>query len=686
MGVNIFASGISSGTGALGGAVQGMISGMGGAVAGAVEAVAGAGIQGLGNLAVSGLKVNEYGGLDWRMDSVQLATWGVSTIGSMVLAGVNSGYNPSTATTWEAAGYAGMNWAINSTVSFINKGWKMDESGRLYWGLTNEGEVTEAWMDLGIGTLKSGLSFVFEGNYTGYGAKQKESLLAYALSKGMDIYKYNLYQQGVFGKELQDKYAGQNAFDLAGGLDLTVLQTTAGVASLKILSRGLELHSGAGEFGGFGFTMDKDGSLWWNGFTTWQNTMENFREIGDAIYREREESNMVIIDLKGEENTGAPRSDQITNWLKRRDIYFFGLKVGNRKEYYNQKAPNLDAEWDIIYNPNSSFTEKTNAMRKIMEGFKQDVTEGEDATDKIQRAIDSILKDVKNGKFAMGIEGKDARELKKILESGDEKKFKEFGDRIVKEKTSNSNQKQGETSKKDESQYSAVNYRVYLNALKYIYDNKETAAAYIQSEACAIIGFYLLSAFTGNLDGRKVSFSDFFRIQLENGLIGKPTRDGYKTWPVFVQGFKWKGKEAFLSKLNANGSVEGVDIFIRITPPDLVGKNRSFEIICDGRTVEEVSNRLAEVSQRFAELKALTNKTSQQKREMDSLEELVRQYGAIINDVNGFSAALSGLYNSTATFYLVQRKRNFNDTHFFIMMKQGNDYYIVSRKLCLVIG
>ncbi|URA09413.1 hypothetical protein [Thermospira aquatica] len=75
MGVNIFASGISSGTGALGGAVQGMISGMGGAVAGAVEAVAGAGIQGLGNLAVSGLKVNE-GGLDWRMDSVQLATWG----------------------------------------------------------------------------------------------------------------------------------------------------------------------------------------------------------------------------------------------------------------------------------------------------------------------------------------------------------------------------------------------------------------------------------------------------------------------------------------------------------------------------------------------------------------------------------------------------------------------------------
>ncbi|URA10590.1 hypothetical protein [Thermospira aquatica] len=287
MGVNIFASGISSGTGALGGAVQGMISGMGGAVAGAVEAVAGAGIQGLGNLAVSGLKVNEYGGLDWRMDSVQLATWGVSTIGSMVLAGVNSGYNPSTATTWEAAGYAGMNWAINSTVSFINKGWKMDESGRLYWGLTNEGEVTEAWMDLGIGTLKSGLSFVFEGNYTGYGAKQKESLIAFALGKGMDIYKYQLYQQGTFGRALQDKYAGQNAFDLAGGIDLTILtrnwkegeRSMSGAVGLRILSTGMELHSGAGEFGGFGFVLNSNG-LSWQGVDTWNTMMSNFKDIG----------------------------------------------------------------------------------------------------------------------------------------------------------------------------------------------------------------------------------------------------------------------------------------------------------------------------------------------------------------------------------------------------------------------
>ncbi|URA09414.1 LysM peptidoglycan-binding domain-containing protein [Thermospira aquatica] len=209
----------------------------------------------------------------------------------MVLAGVNSGYNPSTATTWEAAQGIGMNWAINSTVSFINKGWKMDESGRLYWGLTNEGEVTEAWMDLGIGTLKSGLSFVFEGNYTGYGAKQKESLLAYALSKGMDIYKYNLYQQGVFGKELQDKYAGQNVFDLAGGIDLTILtrnwkegeRSMSGAVGLRILSTGMELHSGAGEFGGFGWSIDNTGNISWNIAKTWNNTMEDFKTIGQGV-------------------------------------------------------------------------------------------------------------------------------------------------------------------------------------------------------------------------------------------------------------------------------------------------------------------------------------------------------------------------------------------------------------------
>ncbi len=251
--------------------------------------VASAGVQGAGNLINSGLKLNENGQVDWYMENTQFASWGVSTFANVGLAYLNAGYNPQIATTWEAAGYAIQNWAINSTVNFINKGWKVDSSGRLIWNLDEgKGEVTEAFMDLGIGTLKSGLSFALEGNYTGYGTKQKESLIAFALGKGMDIYKYQLYQQGAFGSALQKKYEGQNAFDLAGGIDLTLLsrewkdngRTYNGAASLRILTTGLELHSGAGEFGGFGWNIAKDGDISWNMKKTWENTMDNFRDIG----------------------------------------------------------------------------------------------------------------------------------------------------------------------------------------------------------------------------------------------------------------------------------------------------------------------------------------------------------------------------------------------------------------------
>jgi len=259
---------------------------------GAMYYAASAGVQGVGNLLTSGLRVNKDGRLDWYMDSAQFAGWGLSTVASMGLAYANAGYNPNTASTWDAAKMAMMNWGINSTVSFLNKGWKTDASGRLYWQLDEgRGEVTEAFMDFGIGTMKSALSFAFEGHYTGYGTKANESILAFALGKGMDIYKYNLYQQGVFGSVLQEKYRGQNAFDLAGGIDLTILQrdwkdngiSRSGAASLRILSTGLELHSGAGEFGGFGFSIDNDGALSWNMKKTWANTMDNFRDIGQGI-------------------------------------------------------------------------------------------------------------------------------------------------------------------------------------------------------------------------------------------------------------------------------------------------------------------------------------------------------------------------------------------------------------------
>ncbi len=32
--------------------------------------------------------------------------------------------------------------------------------------------------------------------------------------------KYGIYQEGLLGEDLQNKYAGQNVFDLAGGIEL----------------------------------------------------------------------------------------------------------------------------------------------------------------------------------------------------------------------------------------------------------------------------------------------------------------------------------------------------------------------------------------------------------------------------------------------------------------------------------
>ncbi len=153
-----------------------------------------------------------------------------------------------------------------------------------------------------------------------------------------------------------------------------------------------------------------------------------------------------------------------------------------------------------------------------MEGFLQKVATNEDVIDKIERALTGIIKDAREGKFGMGITGTNARRLLDILKSGDLTAFTNFVTRTLIERT---NQMTDANERRD----FASRYWAYLNGLKYIWDHRDVASVYIGAEACAIISFYFLKAFSGELitnisRGRTLSFSEFYRGLLENGYIG----------------------------------------------------------------------------------------------------------------------------------------------------------------------
>jgi hypothetical protein len=71
------------------------------------------------------------------------------------------------------------------------------------------------------------------------------SLADYAFDKVLDIGKYSLFQSGALGQGVANDFAGQNAFDLAGGIDLSFFKgVNGGGVGMQLMSDGLHLDNG----------------------------------------------------------------------------------------------------------------------------------------------------------------------------------------------------------------------------------------------------------------------------------------------------------------------------------------------------------------------------------------------------------------------------------------------------------
>jgi len=249
--------------------------------------------------------------------------------------------------------------------------------------------------------------------------------------------------------------------------------------------------------------------------------------------------------------------------------------------------------------------------------------------------MNKIMEDAEKGKFGMGISGDKAKELLDILKGGDNTDNNKKFDKFVKEMSKN----------KDREEIERV--KTYLNGLKYMYDNKDVAAVHIMSKSCAIIADYLLAGLTGKLDPTKVSYEDFYKTKFEQGWIGSPK--SYREAPVWNNKFGWENNEPFIAGLNYRATIGGKQIFAYMRP-DLYGKDVKIDIEHPGITTEE-----------WEAMK--TDPAYQKVFDIDT-------------GVGSFEKSLRELYNSIGNieWYIVQRKTDYNDTHFFIMKRTGNEF------------
>ncbi len=86
---------------------------------------------------------------------------------------------------------------------------------------------------------------------------------------------------------MQNDFAGQNAFDLAGGINLTMFQGKNGSAGIQILSTGVSLNNGGG-YNGFAITGGYNSQtgteqVGWNGTSTLNDFGNEAASIGSGI-------------------------------------------------------------------------------------------------------------------------------------------------------------------------------------------------------------------------------------------------------------------------------------------------------------------------------------------------------------------------------------------------------------------
>lgn len=237
---------------------------------------AGAVGRALGNLATSGLKVGSNG-IDWSMSGQELATWGLSSLASIATDKIGK------SALGKTLGGDIASWGVNQMAGIINNGWKSNVSGNLDWQLS-ENEWSEVGVDLAFNTVKKAVSLGFEG----YGPDKKDSVLSYGLNKGLEMWKYDLYKNGTFREGIRNKYKDGNLFDLAGGLDLSLIERkydngySTGVG-LRFTSEGIQFHTGASEFSGLAI---KQGNGWkWKGADTLLNDTMKVMDIGEGLGR-----------------------------------------------------------------------------------------------------------------------------------------------------------------------------------------------------------------------------------------------------------------------------------------------------------------------------------------------------------------------------------------------------------------
>ncbi|NPV39711.1 MAG: hypothetical protein HPY78_10635 [Brevinematales bacterium] len=412
------------------------------------------------------------------------------------------------------------------------------------------------------------------------------------------------------------------------------------------------IHAGSGEFGGLAFVRRTNGQVVWQGVDTWESTVGGVKDawqktVGEVV---RVVDNFLSTrDVSYDDNLGS----SLERWKEEETITLYydprnsirqfstGLEIDvndpvmreflkitiTRKRYFNESEPQTAELWQKARRGDEQ------ALKELFGMFVQSVTENEDAADKVQRAINRIMADAEQGRFGMGISGERAKELLNILRGGNtaenNKKFEEFVKKVVQ------NENDGEKQKK---------VKAYLNGLKFMYDNRDTAAVHIMSKSCAIIADYLLAGLTGRLDPTKVSYEEFYKTKFEMGEIGDER--SYTMAPVWNRTFGWGNNRPMVAGLNYRENIEGQNIFAYMRP-DLYGRDKDIRIEYQGITAEELE-------------KVKGNKV----------------YEKLVEKIGEFPKNLEDLYNSLSTveWYIVQRKTDYDDTHFFIMRRVGNEY------------
>ncbi|MCG8571177.1 MAG: hypothetical protein MJB14_13670, partial [Spirochaetes bacterium] len=306
---------------------------------------------------------------------------------------------------------------------------------------------------------------------------------------------------------------------------------------------------------------------------------------------------------------GAPRAWLNTNLKKWK---------GN-VDHYNETEPDRMNELEnqlgeVFTDDGKIINSKTNILKEWLNTFDQKVTTGEDVVDKFERAKETILGKVDNGEFVQGIEGDDAKKLKKLLLHQDDE-----GNTITDAERLKQQDEDFNSFVEDQieglSDTKAGRMQGYLNGLKYMADNKDNISVELGLDSCALISDYICGVANNKIDPAQTNFEKFFINKFEEGTA----RDVKGAPPVSNYGFGYdeslaEGKrstdcEMERTDLWISSTIEDKDIYIRVVP-DLNDQNKTKEI-WEGMSNEQVNKRIAEITEKKEKIQAVKDEIAE---------------------------------------------------------------------------